>query len=95
MQPRCEISFGCSRILRYETIIAECLKRMIKHKRLQKVWVDTETEFKSSFKTLSEKKANPNLQNIQRKKIGFRRKKNSFFDNFDIQVFRRQVDFLH
>ena len=48
---------------------------MIKNKQPQKVWVDAGAEFKGSFKTLCEKKADPDLQNIQRKKVGFRRKK--------------------
>ena len=69
---------------KYATVTPEGFKRMIKNKQLQKVWVDAGSEFKGSFKTLCEKKQIQIYKTFSEKKVGFRRKKYSFFETFDI-----------
>ena len=79
---------------KYATTTADAFKKMIKNKRPKKVWVDAGTEFKGSFSTLCQKNDIEVYKIFSEKKISICRKKYTIAKEFDIQVFRRQMDIL-
>ena len=94
------VAVGClSRYLRveslkskYATTTADAFKKIIKNKQPKKVWVDAGTELKGCFSTLCQKKEIEVY--LQREKIGICGKKQTIAQEFDVQVFRGQMDVL-
>ena len=78
---------------KYATTTADAFKKMIKNKRPKKVWVDAGTEFKGSFSALCQKNDIEVYKFFSEKKSAFA-ERNAIAQEFDIQVFRRQMDIL-
>ena len=78
---------------KYATTTADAFKKMIRNKRPKKAWVDAGTEFKGSFSTLCQKNEIEVYKTFS-KKISICGKKYTIAQEFDIQVFRGQIDIL-
>ena len=78
---------------KYATTRADAFKKMIKNKRPKKKWEDAGTDFKGPS-CIFVRKMKPNLIKRSARKIDFCRDIYTVARDFDIQVFRGQMDIL-
>ena len=77
---------------KYATTTADAFKRMIKNKQPKKGRVDAGTEFKGFFGTLCQKNEIEVYKIFSEKEISFCGKKYTIAQEFDMKVFRGQVE---
>ena len=79
--------------MKYATETEQVFKKIIKHKKPEKVWVDDVTEFLVAFKALCTERGILLYSTFSKKKSAFA-EKYTLFEKYNLQVFKSKVDLL-